>query len=96
MPVQRRDYLSCLCEPFGADRGDGFLQRLHTVDQPRQFLAGDFVGRGIARADIGAIEAGKASLGETGIARPQGDQLRRKPLRMGAQESQLGVTTRKC
>lgn len=65
------------------------MQRRHTVDQPGQFLAGDFIGRGIARADIGAIEAGKAALGETGIARPQGDELRRKPLRMGAQESQL-------
>ena len=65
------------------------MQRLHTVDQPGQFLAGDFVGRGIARADIGAIEAGKASFGETGIARPHLDKLRGDPFGLGTQEGQL-------
>ena len=74
---------------FGADGGDGLLQHLHTVDQPGQFLAGDFVGREIARADIGAIEAGKAALGETGIARPHVDELRGDPFGLGAQECQL-------
>ena len=76
-------------EPFGADRGDRFLQELHALDQPGQFLAGDFVGGRIACIDIGAIEPGKATLGEAAVTRPHVDELRRDPFGLGAQKFQL-------
>lgn len=74
---------------MGADRGDGFLQGLHALDQPRQFLAGDFIGGGIAGIDIGPFKAGKGPLGEAGFTRPDRDELRGDPFGLGAQEGQL-------
>lgn len=47
---------------FDANHGDDFLQELHPFREPGQFLAGDFVGRGIAGIDIGAIEGAKPRL----------------------------------
>jgi predicted nucleotidyltransferase len=73
---------------FGADRGDGVLQGLHAIGQPGEFLAGDFVGGRIAGVDISAIEPREASLGKAGIARPGGDQPRRDPFGLRAQEGQ--------
>lgn len=80
--------LALSSEVFGTNRGDGFLKGLHAIDQPGQFLVADFVSRRIARADIGAIEACKAALGETVIARPYVDELRSETFSLRTQKDQ--------
>ena len=50
------------------------MQQLHALDQPGQFFVRDDVLGGIPGLDIGALQAGEGSLGEPGIARPDGLQ----------------------
>lgn len=66
-------------ELVGADRSDGLLQIGDAGDEPCQFLAGDFIGGGIAGGDIGAVEVVEAAPGKPGIAGPDRDELRGDP-----------------
>src|SRR5262245_33356236 len=49
-------------------------QGLYTLEEPGQLLAGDAVVFRVARLDIGVLELFEASLGETAIARPDGEE----------------------
>jgi hypothetical protein len=61
-------------EVFRADRGCDRVEMLHAVDDPRQFVGGDFIGRGIACLDIGALELREGAASGAGVARPGFDQ----------------------
>src|SRR3546814_1870087 len=57
-------------EVFGADRAGDRVEMLHAVNEPGQFVGGDFIGMGIAGLDIGALQLREMAAGGAGIARP--------------------------
>src|SRR3546814_6397734 len=62
-------------EVFGADRAGDRVEMLHAVNEPGQFVGGDFIGMGIAGLEIGAmplreIEAGGAGIAWPGVGKP--------------------------
>src|SRR3546814_12457124 len=59
---------------FGADRGGDRVEMPHALDEPGQFVGGDFIGVGIAGLDIGALQLCEMAAGRARIPRPSIDQ----------------------
>src|SRR3546814_9781587 len=59
---------------FGADRGGDRVEMPHALDEPGQFVGGDFIGVGIAGLDIGALQLCEMAAGRPRIPRPCLDQ----------------------
>src|SRR3546814_4866980 len=59
---------------FGADRGGDRVEMPHALDEPGQFVGGDFIGVGIAGLDIGALQLCEMAAGRASIARPRSEE----------------------